>query len=63
MTGIHSFLQTEKSKHGPKPYIRFAFHKLGLMGKRLKGAMFPQLQILQIPSEADKIASLALSKR
>lgn len=39
------------------------FHKLGLMGKRLKGAMFPQPQILQIPSEADKIASLALSKR
>jgi len=32
MTGIHSFLQIEKSKHGPKSYIRFAFPQTWLVG-------------------------------
>lgn len=39
------------------------FHELGLMGKRLEGAMSLPYKTLHIASEADKIASLALSKR
>lgn len=39
------------------------FHELGLMGKRLEGASSLLLETLQIPSEADKTASLALSEK
>lgn len=47
----------------PGPVFLLHCYELGLMGKGLEGALSFLLQTLQIPSEADKTASLALSER
>lgn len=47
----------------PSPVFLLRCHELGLMGKGLEGALSFLLQTLQIPSEVEKTAPLALAER